>query len=107
MQRLPFFSCAVGFLRDEIAALPRKSDPEGAASLAWQTIALMSGRESREFGLMILQGFSLGSAAEVLDGEACEENDGIEEGFGFGDGYDFCATAAEALVEAISNKAAA
>jgi hypothetical protein len=68
----------------------------------------MSGRESSEFGVMILQGFSFGSAAEVLDGEACEENDGIEEGFGFGDGYYFRAAAGrEALIEAISDEAAA
>ena len=49
--------------------------------------------------------FLLGSAADVLDGEAGEENDGIEEGFGFGDGCDFCATAAEAPVEAVSDEA--
>ncbi len=41
-----------------------------------------------------------------MDGEAGEENDGIEEGFGFGDGYDFCAAAAEAPVVAVSNEAA-
>jgi len=51
--------------------------------------------------------FLLGSAAEVLDGDASEENDGIEEGFGFGDGYDFCATAGthEVFSEAVSDEA--
>jgi len=58
-------------------------------------------------GTMTLQGFSFGSAAEVLDGDASEEDDGIEEGFGFGDGYDFCASAGthEVLPEAFSDEA--
>ena len=91
-----------------MAALPRKSDPDGAASLPWQTIALMSGSASREFGVMILQGLSPGSAAEVLGDEAGEEDDGIEEGFGFGDGYDYRAVAGiEALLEAFSDEAVA
>ena len=34
------------------------------------------------------QRFSFGSAAEVLDDDAGEEGDGVEVGFGFGDGYD-------------------
>ena len=42
------------------------------------------------------QGFSLGSAAEVLDDEACEEGDAVEVGFGFGDGYDEAAVTLEA-----------
>jgi hypothetical protein len=33
---------------------------------------------------MTLQGFSFGSAAEVLDEEANEEGDGVEVGFSFG-----------------------
>jgi hypothetical protein len=45
---------------------------------------------------MILVGFSLGSAAEVLDDDAREEGDGVEVGFGFRDGYDLAATAREA-----------
>jgi hypothetical protein len=57
---------------------------------------------------MTLQGFSLGSAAEVLDEDAGEEHDGIEESFGFGDGYDFAATAREAAdFESASNEAVA
>ena len=58
---------------------------------------------------MTLQGFAFGSAADVLDddageealavageadlveGEAEEEHDGGDDGFGFGDGYDFVA----------------
>jgi hypothetical protein len=56
---------------------------------------------------LTLHGFALGSAAEVLDDDAGEEGYGVEVGFSFGDGYDFCAAAAEASVEAISNKAAA
>ena len=47
---------------------------------------------------MTLQGFSFGSAAEVLDDYACEENDGIEEGFGFGDGYNFGAAARRKVI---------
>ncbi len=54
-----------------------------------------------------LQALSLGSVAEVLDDEAGEEGDGVEVGFGFGDGYDFGAAAAEALLEAASRKACA
>jgi hypothetical protein len=57
---------------------------------------------------MTLKGFSFGSAAEVLDGEACEEGDGIKEGFGFRDGYDFAATARESAdFESASNEAVA
>jgi hypothetical protein len=68
----------------------------------------MSSSESREFGVMILQGFLLGSAADVLDDEAGEENDGIEEGFGLRDGYDFAATARESAdFESASNEAVA
>ena len=59
-------------------------------------------------GTMTLKGFSFGSAAEVLDGEACEEGDGIKEGFGFRDGYDFAATARESAdFESASNEAVA
>ena len=90
-----------------MAALLRESDPDGAASLTWQTIALTRGSVSGEFGVIILQGLSPGSAADVLDDEASDEDDGIEEGFGFGDGYDFRASAGrEALIEAISDEAA-
>ena len=43
-----------------------------------------------------------------MDGEACEENDGIKEGFGFRDGYDFAATARESAdFESASKEAAA
>jgi hypothetical protein len=76
-----------------MAALPRKSDPDGAASLPWQTIALARGGASREFGKLTLRRFSFGSAAEVLDDDAGEEGGGVEVGFGFGDGYDFGAAA--------------
>ena len=54
---------------------------------------------------MTLQGFSFGSAAEILEDKAGEEGDGGEVGFGFGDGYDFRAAAAEAPVEAVSDEA--
>jgi len=47
---------------------------ESAASLPWQTIALMSGSASREFGVMILKGLSIDSAAEVLDDDAREKH---------------------------------
>ena len=40
---------------------------------------------------MTLQGFSFGSAAEILEDKAGEEGDGGEVGFGFGDGYDLVA----------------
>jgi hypothetical protein len=43
---------------------------------------------------MTLQSFSFGSAAEVLDDDAGEKGNGVEVGFGFGDGYDFCASEA-------------
>ena len=32
---VPNFSCEAAFLLDAMAALPRKSDPGGAASLPW------------------------------------------------------------------------
>jgi len=44
---------------------------------------------------MTLQGFSFGSAAEILDDEAGEEGGGVEVGFGFGDGYDLGASTCE------------
>ena len=57
---------------------------------------------------MTLQKFSFGSAAEVLDDDAGEEGDGVEVGFGFGDGYDLAATAREATdFESASNEAVA
>ena len=37
---VPSFSCEAASLLDTMAALPRKSDPGGAASLPWRTIAL-------------------------------------------------------------------
>ena len=57
---------------------------------------------------MILVGFSFGSAAEVLDDDAGEEGDGVEVGFGFGDGYDFCASEAgltEGIFKGVSDEA--
>ena len=56
---------------------------------------------------MTLQGLSLGSAADVLDHEAGEEGDGVEVGFGFGDGYDFGAAAGEGLLESTPCEAGA
>ena len=47
-------------------------------------------------GTMTLQGFSFGSAAEILDDDAGEEGYGVEVGFGFGDGYDLGASTREA-----------
>ena len=87
-----------------MAALPRESDPGGAASLLWQGIALTRGSVSRKFGVLVLQGFSPGSAAEVLDEDSCEEGDGVEVGFGFGDGCDFGAAATEAFLKTGSSK---
>ena len=93
------YSSAVqrGLLLEGMAALLRNLHPEGlllvayasesAATLPWQTNALMSSSASREFW-RTFRGFSLGSAAEVLDADAREEGDGAEVGFGFGDGYD-------------------
>lgn len=53
-----------------------------------------------------MQAIPLG-AAEVEDSVAGEERESVEEGFGFGDGYDFRAAAGrEALLEAISDEAA-
>ena len=40
-----------------------------------------------------------GSAAEELDDDAGEEGDGVEVGFGFGDGYDFGAAACESSLK--------
>jgi len=54
------------------------------------------------------QRFSFGSAAEVLDDDADEEGDGVEVGFGFGDGYDFCASEAgltEGIFKGVSDEA--
>jgi len=39
--------------------------------------------------MMTLQGVLLGSAAEVLNDDCCEEGEGVEVGFRLGDGYDF------------------
>ena len=86
-----------------MAALPRKSDPDGAASLPWRTIALARGSASREFGKMMLQNFSFGSATEVLDDDSNEEGNGVEVGFGFGDGYDFGSAACESSLKSASN----
>ena len=70
---------------------------------------------------MTLQGFAFGSAADVLDddageealavageadlveGDAEEEGDGGDVGFGFGDGYDFGAAACESSLKSASN----
>ena len=57
---------------------------------------------------MTLRGFSFGSAAEVLDDDAREEGDGVEVGFGFGDGYDFGARkagVAEGVFKGVSDEA--
>jgi hypothetical protein len=57
---------------------------------------------------MTLQRFEFGSAAEVLDDDAGEEGDGVEVGFGFGDGYDFCASEAgltEGIFKGVSDEA--
>ena len=93
------------FLLNAMAALPRKSDPDGAASLPWQTIALARGSASRECGKMTLRRFSFGSAAEVLDDDAGEEGDGVEVGFGFGDGYDFAIVGCTCDLEGVANEA--
>ena len=71
-----------------------------------------SAASEEEFGSgrrLTLPGFSLGSAAEVLDDDASEEGDGVEVGFGFGDGYDFGAAAGtgEALFKSVSDEATA
>jgi len=65
VSHVPFFSRTAAFLLNAMAALPRKSDPDGAASLPWQTIALPRGGASRECGKMTLRRFSPGSAEEV------------------------------------------
>jgi len=49
---------------------------------------------------------SFGSAAEVLDDEAGEEGDGVEVGFGFGDGYDFAIVGSTCDLEGVPNEAA-
>jgi hypothetical protein len=67
----PIFSAReAAFHLDAKAGLPRKSHPDGAESLPWQTIALASSSASRECGLMTFRGFLFGSAAEVLDDDA-------------------------------------
>jgi hypothetical protein len=55
---------------------------------------------------MILVGFSFGSAAKVLDDDAGEERDGVEVGFGFGDGYDFAIVGSTCDLEGVANEAA-
>ena len=52
-------------------------------------------------GTMTLQGFSFGSVAEVLNDNAGKESDGMEVGFGFGGGYDFCAGSEAGLCEGL------
>jgi len=106
VSHVPFFSRGAAFLLDAIAALPRKSDPGGAASLPWQTIALVCDGASREFGKMTLRRFSFGSAAKVLDDDDGEERDGVEVGFGFGDGYDFAIVGCTCDLEGVANEAA-
>ena len=54
---------------------------------------------------MIVHGFSFGSAAEVLD-DVGEEGDGVEVGFGFGDGYDFAIVDSSCDLEGVANEAA-
>ena len=51
---VPNFSCKAAFLLDAMAALPRKSDLDGAASLPWQTIALPRGGAIRKKGGFIV-----------------------------------------------------
>ena len=63
----------------------------------------MRGSVSGEFVVMILQGLSPGSAAEVLDEDSCEEGDGGDVGFGFGDGYDLGSAACESSLKSASN----
>ena len=111
------YSSAVqrGLLLEGMAALLRNLHPEGlllvayasesAATLPWQTNALMSSSASREFG-RTFRGFSLGSAAEVLDAHAREEGDGAEVGFGFGDSYDEVASPPLRLIFAFAALAA-
>ena len=55
---------------------------------------------------MILVGFSFGSAAKVLDDDAGEERDGVEVGFGFGDGYDFAIVGSTCDLEGVPNETA-
>ncbi|MCX6961748.1 MAG: hypothetical protein NTZ08_04785 [Verrucomicrobia bacterium] len=50
----PNFSREAAFLLDAMAALPRKSDPGGAASLPWQMIALTRGSAIRNLGGFIV-----------------------------------------------------
>ena len=50
----PNFSRGAAFYLYAMAALLRESDPDGAASLPWQTIALACGGASRECGTMTL-----------------------------------------------------
>ena len=52
---------------------------------------------------LTLQGFSFGSAAEVLDDDAGKEGDGVEVGFGFGDGSDLGSGACESSLKSASN----
>jgi len=54
---------------------------------------------------MTLQRFSFGSAAKVLDDDAGEERDGVEVGFGFGDGYDFAIVGCTCDLEGVANEA--
>ena len=91
------------FSLDAMVALSHKSDPDGAASLPWRTIALACDGASRECGKMTLRRFSFGSAAEVLDDDSGEEGDGVEVGFGFGDGYDLGSAACESSLKSASN----
>ena len=51
---------------------------------------------------------ALAGEAELVDGGAEDEEDAGEVGFGFGDGYDFAATAREASeFESAANEAVA
>jgi len=54
VSHVPFFSRTAAFLLDAMAALPHKSDPDGAASLPWQTIALPRGGALRNLGGFIV-----------------------------------------------------
>jgi hypothetical protein len=113
--------CATFAFLDAGAALPRKSDTDGAASLPWKTSALTRGgravmgagrRGCWWFSLgsgwrLTLQELSFGSAAEIVDGETGDQADCGEVCFGFGDGDDFGAGKAglaEGVVKGISIK---
>jgi hypothetical protein len=54
VSHVPFFSREAAILLDAMAALPRKSDPDGAASIHWRTIALARGSALQNLGAFIV-----------------------------------------------------